>query len=59
MIAAVTTDAVGVAAPEPGAAAITLRARLPQSTALSKPERDLLDEWLTRIASAETRAPGP
>lgn len=57
VIAAVTTDTVGVAAPEPAAAAITLRARVSQTTALSKPERDLLDEWLTRIAIAEARSP--
>lgn len=50
VIAAITTDAP--AAPEPGpvAAAVTLRAVLPQTGALTASERGLMREWLDRIA---------
>ena len=57
VIAAVTTDTVDFPAPEPAAAAIALRARLSRTMALSKPERELLDEWLTRIAVADAQPP--
>jgi hypothetical protein len=50
VIAAVTTEAATIEASGPAAAAIALRARLPQTTALSKAERQLLAEWLQRIA---------
>jgi AcrR family transcriptional regulator len=50
VIAAVTTEAATIEASGPAAAAIALRARLPQTTALSEAERQLLAEWLQRIA---------
>lgn len=50
VIAAVTTTGMAVGAPGPAAAAIALRARLPEATALSEAERRLLDEWLQRLA---------
>ncbi|ASQ97656.1 TetR/AcrR family transcriptional regulator [Streptomyces sp. 11-1-2] len=51
-IAAITTDAPAPAAAEPGpvAAAVTLRAALPRTDALTASERGLLREWLDRIA---------
>lgn len=52
VIAAVTTDAPGPAAPGPVGAAIALRAVLPQTSALTERERGLLGEWLDRIAGA-------
>ena len=53
VVAAITTDAPVAARPGPAAAAVTLRAVLPQSTALTPGEGALLTEWLDRIA-AET-----
>jgi AcrR family transcriptional regulator len=53
VIAAITTDAPAAPEPGPAAAAVTLRAVLPQTTALTAHERDLLGEWLDRI-TAET-----
>jgi len=50
-IAAITTDAPAPARPGPVAAAVTLRAALPQTTALTQQERGLLAEWLDRIAA--------
>ncbi len=50
VVAAITTADPAVDTPGPAAAAITLRARIPEATALSKAERRLLDEWLQRIA---------
>ncbi|MER8153725.1 helix-turn-helix domain-containing protein [Streptomyces sp. NPDC094472] len=49
-IAAITTDAPAAAEPGPVAAAVTLRAALPRTDALTAPERGLLREWLDRIA---------
>ncbi|MEU1945437.1 TetR/AcrR family transcriptional regulator [Streptomyces sp. NPDC020125] len=51
-IAAITTDAPAPASAEPGpvAAAVTLRAALPRTDALTASERGLLREWLDRIA---------
>ncbi|MCD9590654.1 TetR/AcrR family transcriptional regulator [Streptomyces sp. 8ZJF_21] len=49
-IAAITTDAPAAAEPGPVAAAVTLRAALPRTDALTVPERNLLREWLDRIA---------
>ncbi|WP_055490873.1 TetR/AcrR family transcriptional regulator [Streptomyces sp. TP-A0356] len=49
VIAAITTDAPA-ATPGPVAAAVTLRAVLPQTDALTAPERGLMREWLDRIA---------
>jgi AcrR family transcriptional regulator len=50
LIAAITTDAAVVAEPGPVGAAVALRAALPQTAALTAPERALLTEWLDRIA---------
>ncbi|AQW49429.1 TetR/AcrR family transcriptional regulator [Streptomyces violaceusniger] len=49
-IAAITTDAPASAEPGPVAAAVTLRAALPRTDALTASERGLLREWLDRIA---------
>lgn len=49
VIAAITTDAPAPAEPGPVAAAVTLRAVLPQTTTLTVHERGLLSEWLDRI----------
>ncbi|MEV1169428.1 TetR/AcrR family transcriptional regulator [Nonomuraea sp. NPDC049784] len=54
VIAAITTDAPATAAPGPMAAAVALRAVLPQSDALTASERNLMRDWLDRIAE---RAP--
>ncbi|TKA09501.1 TetR/AcrR family transcriptional regulator [Actinacidiphila oryziradicis] len=50
VIAAIITDAPALAVPGPAGAAVTLRAVLPQTSALSANERSLLKEWLDRIA---------
>jgi AcrR family transcriptional regulator len=50
VIAAITTDSPAVGAPGPAAAALALRARLPDEAALSDAEHHLLAEWLDRIA---------
>jgi AcrR family transcriptional regulator len=52
VIAAITTDAPAAAVPGPVAAAVTLRAVLPQTDALTAPERGLMQEWLDRIAAS-------
>jgi AcrR family transcriptional regulator len=49
-IAAVTTDTPVAATPGPAGAAIALRAVLPETTAVTAPERALLEQWLDRIA---------
>lgn len=49
IIAAITTE-VPATPPGPAAAAVTLRAVLSETDALSEPERGLLREWLDRIA---------
>ncbi|WP_262705392.1 MULTISPECIES: TetR/AcrR family transcriptional regulator [Streptomyces] len=54
-IAAITTDAPAATEPGPVAAAVTLRAALPRTDALTAPERGLLREWLDRIADPERR----
>ncbi|WP_040779472.1 TetR/AcrR family transcriptional regulator [Nocardia pneumoniae] len=51
IIAAITTDTPAATAPGPVAAAVTLRAVLPQTDALTEPERGLMREWLDRIAN--------
>lgn len=51
LIAAITTDAPAPSAPGPVAAAVALRALLPQTSALTVHERELLQEWLDRIVS--------
>jgi AcrR family transcriptional regulator len=50
LIAAITTDAAVAAEPGPAGAAVALRAALPQTSALTAPERALMTEWLDRIA---------
>ena len=49
VIAAITTDAPAHVAPGPVGAAAALRAVLPQTDALTGPERALLHEWLDRV----------
>ncbi|MFE2562308.1 hypothetical protein [Streptomyces mirabilis] len=50
VIAAIATDAPVAPASGPVAAAVTLRAVLPQTDALTAPERGLMEEWLNRLA---------
>jgi hypothetical protein len=50
MVTAVTTEKPAVEDAGPAAAALALRAALPEQTALSAAERHLLDEWLERVA---------
>jgi AcrR family transcriptional regulator len=50
--AAILTDATA-AIPGPAAAAVTLRAALPDLTALTAAERALLGDWLDRIAESQ------
>jgi AcrR family transcriptional regulator len=54
VIAAITTDPPATAPSGPVAAAVTLRAVLPQTEVLTGPERALMQEWLDRIAAATT-----
>jgi AcrR family transcriptional regulator len=54
--AAILTDASTAAITGPAAAAVTLRAALPDLTALTATERALLGDWLDRIAESQ-RAP--
>jgi hypothetical protein len=49
VIAAIATDAPAHVAPGPVGAAAALRAVLPQTDALTGPERVLLHEWLDRV----------
>lgn len=58
VIAAIITDAPAPAAPGPVAAAVALRAVLPQTSALTAHEQALLQEWLDRIADADGPATG-
>ncbi|MFG1709815.1 TetR/AcrR family transcriptional regulator [Nonomuraea sp. M3C6] len=51
VITAITTDTPATASPGPVSAAVALRAVLPQTTALTDREQDLLQEWLDRITS--------
>ncbi|MEU8192195.1 TetR/AcrR family transcriptional regulator [Microbispora amethystogenes] len=50
-IAAITTDAPAVETPGPAAAAVALRATLPDAAALTDGERHVLGEWLDRLAA--------
>ncbi len=52
VMAAITVDAPAPAAPGPVGAAVHLRAVLPQASTLTARERDLLQEWLDRIAAS-------
>jgi AcrR family transcriptional regulator len=51
MIAAIVRDAPVVDEPGPAAAAVALRALLPEATVLTESERRLLGEWLDRLAA--------
>ncbi len=55
--AVILTDASTTASTGPAAAAVTLRAVLPDLTALTAAERALLGDWLDRIAEPQ-RVPG-
>lgn len=55
VIAAITTGTRAVDDPTPGAAAVALRAVLPDATGLSAGERHLLEELLDRLASTAPR----
>jgi AcrR family transcriptional regulator len=52
VIAAITTERPVLEAPGAAAAAVALRAVLPDATVLSASERQLLAEWLDRIAAS-------
>jgi hypothetical protein len=51
--ATILTDASTTASTGPAAAAVTLRAALPDLTALTAAERALLGDWLDRIAESQ------
>ena len=51
VVAAITTDTPAAGSPGPAAAAVHLRAVLPQTSALTPSERSLLTDWLDRIAA--------
>ena len=51
--ATILTEASAVAVTGPAAAAVTLRAALPELTALTAAERTLLGDWLDRIADSQ------
>ena len=51
--ATILTDASTAAITGPAAAAVTLRAALPDLTALTAAERALLGDWLDRIAESD------
>jgi AcrR family transcriptional regulator len=51
--AAILTDASTAAVTGPAAAAVTLRAALPDLTALTAAERTLLGDWLDRITESQ------
>ena len=50
VLAAITADAPAAPEPGPAAAAVTLRAALPRTDALTASESALMREWLDRIA---------
>ena len=51
VIGAITTGSPVLESPSPAAAAIALRASLPDAVSLSEGERSLLAEWLVRLAA--------
>jgi AcrR family transcriptional regulator len=53
--AAILTDPSAAAIPGPAAAAVTLRAALPDLSVLTAAERGLLGDWLDRIAECRPR----
>lgn len=55
IIATISTDAPASPEPGPVGAAVTLRAVLPQTAALTAPEHALLQDWLGRIIDADVR----
>jgi AcrR family transcriptional regulator len=57
MIAAIVKDAPVIDEPGPAAAAVALKALLPEATTLTEPERLLLGEWLDRLSTPAP--PGP
>jgi AcrR family transcriptional regulator len=57
VLAAITTDAPATVESGLVAAAVTLRAVLPESDALTAPERALMAEWLDRIAGKARTLP--
>ena len=60
MVTAVTHEKPTMRGAGPADAARTLRALLPEQTALSSAEQHLLGEWLNRLASdGQTSRPGP
>jgi AcrR family transcriptional regulator len=52
VIAAITTATPALERPSPAAAAIALRAVLPDATTLTHGERQLLEEWLERLVQS-------
>jgi AcrR family transcriptional regulator len=52
VIVAITTGSPALESPGPAAAAIALRATLPDAAALTGGERRLLEEWLDRLATS-------
>ena len=52
VIAAITSATPALERPSPAAAAIALRAALPEATPLTRGERQLLEEWLERLAAS-------
>lgn len=52
VIASITTGSPALDSPGPAAAAIALRAVLPDATVLTGGERRLLEEWLDRLAAS-------
>lgn len=53
MVTAVTTEKPAVTGAGPAAAALALRATVPEQGVLSNAERQLLDEWLERLAAGD------
>ena len=51
-LAAITTQTPALDSPSPAAAAIALRAVLPDATTLTRSERQLLAEWLERLVAS-------
>lgn len=54
-LAAITTQTPALEDPSPAAAAVALRAVLPDATSLTCRERQLLEEWLERLVASRSR----
>ncbi len=52
VIAAITSESSALESPGPAGAAIALRAVLPDATTLTGAERQMLGEWLDRLATS-------